>query len=115
MEKYIFLRSNDSLNYFPDNKPHDFRIHLENPIDLHGYWKMGICEFFTLTTTNQTIIDQETSKPVKILIKKTNIYLFECVRLLNRQWRPTTITACNSSRSFLWMERKILSRVLCPP
>lgn len=71
MEKYIFLRSNDSLNYFPDNKPYDFKIHLENAIDLHGYWKIGICEFFTLATKKKkTIIDQETSKSIKILINK---------------------------------------------
>lgn len=47
MEKYIFARSSDSASYYPNNKPYDFRVHLDNALDLHGYWKIGISEFFT--------------------------------------------------------------------
>lgn len=49
MEKYIFVKSSDCLNYYPDNKPYNFKIHLENVIDLHGYWKIGITEFYSMT------------------------------------------------------------------
>lgn len=48
MEKYIFVKSSDSLNYYPDNKPYNFKIHLENVIDLRGYI-IGITEFYSMT------------------------------------------------------------------
>ena len=50
MEKYVFLKSSDSVRYFPDNKPYNFRVHLENNIDLRGYWKIEISEIFTLAS-----------------------------------------------------------------
>lgn len=46
MEKYIFVRSSESREYYPENRPYDFKIHLDNTLDLHGYWKIGIAEFF---------------------------------------------------------------------
>lgn len=54
MEKYIFARSSDSASYYPNNKPYDFRVHLDNALDLHGYWKIGISEFFTKTSPTKT-------------------------------------------------------------
>lgn len=67
MEKYIFVKSSDTVNYYPENKPYDFRVHLDNALNLHGYWKIGVSEFFTLTSPKKTVIDKTTSKPVTTL------------------------------------------------
>ena len=50
MERYIFLKSSDCSEYYPNNKPYDFKIHLNTTIDLNGYWKLGIAELFTLSS-----------------------------------------------------------------
>lgn len=70
MEKYIFVKSSDCLNYYPDNKPYNFKIHLENVIDLHGYWKIGITEFYSMTVSKRKTINQSTNEAViyRILI-----------------------------------------------
>ena len=70
MEKYVFLKSSDSVRYFPDNKPYNFRVHLENNIDLRGYWKIGISEFFTLASPKKIVMDKTTSKPISTFQNK---------------------------------------------
>lgn len=64
MEKYIFVKSDECRDYYPENKPYDFKIHLDNALDLQGFWKIGITEFFTLSSTKKTVIDALTSKPI---------------------------------------------------
>lgn len=71
MEKYIFVRSSESREFYPENRPYDFKIHLDNTLDLHGYWKIGIAEFFTLSSTQKTVIDKSTSKPVTTFYHKS--------------------------------------------
>lgn len=76
MEKYIFARSSDSASYYPNNKPYDFRVHLDNALDLHGYWKIGISEFFTKTSPTKTVIDKTSAKPVTTLVNFKPLYVF---------------------------------------
>lgn len=71
MEKYIFVRSSESREFYPENRPYDFKIHLDNTLDLHGYWKIGIAEFFTLSSTQKTVIDKSTSKHVTTFYHKS--------------------------------------------
>lgn len=33
MEKYIFVKSDECRDYYPENKPYDFKIHLDNALD----------------------------------------------------------------------------------
>ena len=45
MEKYIFLRSNDSkVNYFKDNNSYHFRVKLNQRLIFHGYWVVSLTE-----------------------------------------------------------------------
>lgn len=76
MEKYIFARSSVSASYYPNNKPYDFRVHLDNALDLHGYWKIGISEFFTKTSPTKTVIDKTSAKPVTTLVNFKPLYVF---------------------------------------
>ena len=43
---YIFLSSKDSLTFFPDNSPGNFRVKLDSPLMLNRYWYVALCEFF---------------------------------------------------------------------
>lgn len=45
MDKYIYIRSDESNDYFVDNKPYNFKIHLLLPLTLNGFWKVGLMEF----------------------------------------------------------------------
>ena len=36
----MLVRSSDSVNYFPDNKPGHFRVKLHRPLILEGLWFM---------------------------------------------------------------------------
>lgn len=65
MEKFIFARSTDPRIYFPDNKHYNFKIHLlDKTLDLTGYWKVFITEYFTTSSPKSTVIDKLTSKPI---------------------------------------------------
>ena len=53
MEHYVYLKSTDSNNMFPDNRVFKFRIHLKNPLILNGFWKVGLCEFYVKKQLNK--------------------------------------------------------------
>lgn len=57
MEKYIFVKLSDCLNYYLDNKLYNFKIYFENVIDLYGYWKIGIIEFYLMIVLIRKIIN----------------------------------------------------------
>lgn len=57
MEKYIFVKLSDCLNYYLDNKLYNFKIYFENVIDLYGYWKIGIIEFYLMIVLKRKIIN----------------------------------------------------------
>lgn len=48
MEKYIFVRLSEFREYYFENRLYDFKIYFDNILDLYGYWKIGIVEFFIL-------------------------------------------------------------------
>jgi hypothetical protein len=42
---YFFANSHDSIGYFPNNNPGNYRVKLEKPIRLEGQgWHVGLCE-----------------------------------------------------------------------
>lgn len=43
----MVLSSDDGKLFYSDNKPFDFRIKLNRPIQLEGYWVLAITEFST--------------------------------------------------------------------
>lgn len=57
MEKYIFVKLSDCLNFYLDNKLYNFKIYFENVIDLYGYWKIGIIEFYLMIVLKRKIIN----------------------------------------------------------
>ena len=44
MSIYVILSSDKSSNYFPENKPHRFKSHLNAPLVLEGTWKVALLE-----------------------------------------------------------------------
>ena len=40
----VNLRSNDSIDKFPDNVVSDFCVKMSNPIELKGQWQVGLSE-----------------------------------------------------------------------
>lgn len=46
MEHYLYAKSDDSLEYFADNKPYQFRVHLNTPLILKGFWKVSLVDFY---------------------------------------------------------------------
>ena len=45
MDRFIYIRSDESDTYFEDNKPFRFKVHLHLPLTLTGFWKVGLVEF----------------------------------------------------------------------
>ena len=98
MEKFIFAKSSDSSEYFPDNKYYDFKIHLDRSINLQGYWKVGITEFFTTTSPTKTSMDKnqnplphltenqfmctQTFAAFRVFTDKNNLYCESFMRML---------------------------------
>ena len=52
------MRSDESDNYFPTNQPYKFKVHLDTPLTLEGFWKVALIEL------NATI-DSSKSRPKK--------------------------------------------------
>lgn len=44
MSIYVVLSSDQSLRYYPNNKPNRFRSHLNVPLLLEGTWKVALVE-----------------------------------------------------------------------
>ena len=45
MERYLYIRSNESTAYFSDNKVYRFKVHLSLPHSLNGNWRVALTEF----------------------------------------------------------------------
>ena len=41
---YMICRSDQNLDYYPDNKPCNFKIKLRQNIELNGFWKIALTE-----------------------------------------------------------------------
>ena len=50
---FIFLSSEDSLSYHPDNTPYNFIVELKESLQIIGEWEVGICDFFCSETISQ--------------------------------------------------------------
>ena len=48
MERYLYIRSNESNAYFSDNKAYRFKVHLSLPLSLNGNWKVALTEFHVI-------------------------------------------------------------------
>ena len=53
MEHIIFIRSDQSDAYYPNNSPFKFKVCLNEVLHLQGEWKLGILDFY---------IDQKVTK-----------------------------------------------------
>jgi hypothetical protein len=49
MDRYIYIRSEDSDTFFSDNQTHKFKVHLKTPLHLPGKWKVGLVHFYALS------------------------------------------------------------------
>lgn len=54
MSFYVLLGSEDSLNFFPQNNPYQFRSQLSSPLQLSGLWKVAIVETDISTSFSRT-------------------------------------------------------------
>ena len=52
---YLFLSSDDSKNYHPDNVGHMFTIELPERVKLEGTWEVAICDIHTEDPLSETV------------------------------------------------------------
>lgn len=45
MDRYVYVRSDESNGIFDDNQVYKFKIHLKVPLSFHGFWKVALTEF----------------------------------------------------------------------
>jgi hypothetical protein len=45
MDRYVYITSDESNSYFTDNQASNFKVHLNTPLILNGFWKVGLLEF----------------------------------------------------------------------
>lgn len=59
MERYVYIKDNESNLYFIDNKPYHFKVRLQLPLNFDGYWKVALCEinFSRDTKIRKTHVD----------------------------------------------------------
>ena len=44
-ERYIYVKSGESYNYFPDKRLYHFKVYLKLPLYLDGLWKKALVQF----------------------------------------------------------------------
>jgi hypothetical protein len=49
----VYLSSDSSASYYPNNTKSRFSVHLANPLQLSGEWQCGITELFTCPTKSR--------------------------------------------------------------
>lgn len=42
----VYLKSDESNAFFPDNKPWDFKVRLRSPVIFNENWNVGLVEFY---------------------------------------------------------------------
>lgn len=55
MDKYIYVKSSESDEFFANNKVYSFKVQLDYPLTLPGTWKVALLEFHA-TETSKSII-----------------------------------------------------------
>ena len=45
MDRYLYVNSDESDNYFSLNEAHKFKVHLKVPLQFSGIWTVGLVEF----------------------------------------------------------------------
>ena len=64
MDYIVYIRSDESRDYFSQNTASKFRIHLKQPLFLKGFWMVALVEFYC-------------SESIKVSRKRDNVlYLF---------------------------------------
>lgn len=46
MDYIVYIRSDECNDYFKDNKPFKFKVHLKTPLILKGFWTVALVEFY---------------------------------------------------------------------
>jgi hypothetical protein len=54
MEKFVYVQSDESNSFFPDNQAWKFKVHLDVPLTFNGFWKIGLIEFNVNVKTKKT-------------------------------------------------------------
>jgi hypothetical protein len=44
MDRYVYIRDDESNLYFTENKPYHFKVQLKFPLKFDGFWKVALCE-----------------------------------------------------------------------
>ena len=60
MDFYVYIRSDETDKYFPENKAFNFTFRLNAPITLKGFWKVGLVEFYALNDSKSRKTSLET-------------------------------------------------------
>lgn len=55
MDRYLYVRSDESSIYFDDNTTHRFRVQLNFPLYLPGVWKVALVEFHATEKSKSTL------------------------------------------------------------
>ena len=55
MERYIYIRNDDTSSDFVENKPCKFSVLLKKPLHLNGIWKIALVQFDARAKSNQSL------------------------------------------------------------
>ena len=58
MDRYLYIKSDDSNSYFTQNQPHQFKVHLTVPLYFSSIWTVGLVEFHADRTKAKKSKDQ---------------------------------------------------------
>lgn len=47
MDYIVYIRSDECNDYFGDNQPYKFKIHLKTPLILKGFWTVALVDFYS--------------------------------------------------------------------
>ena len=93
MDRYVYIKSDESDRYFSENQVYKFKVHLKVPLVFSGFWKVGLIEFHAKMTKSR-ITNQSSAIYICSNICKCSI-VDGVEKPLLRRLEPNDITSCN--------------------
>ena len=130
-KKYVFLRSDDSSDVYPNNKAYHFKTHLNSPLVVREGCKVGVSEFHSPDDLSQlktemcihsniceeSVLRSKEQSVLRILYPKSNTNIsFNPIYYMHTRYseiRDIEIYITDIHNNFCTFLKKPLSLTLC--
>ena len=90
MDRYIYIKSNQSDDYFSENKVYKFKVHLNTPLNFDGFWKVALVELHAEQDKKIKVKNTNTLIITTDICEESTVFKTECP-ILRCLWKNSSI------------------------